>query len=178
MYYIEAPNNVIENIVHVSWPKIFLAGSITNAKDWQKPLVEKLENSNCIIYNPRRASFDVNDKTQSEVQIKWEFVNLRNANIVVFYFSEETLAPITLFELGSRLEAMGVRGKYQKIHIYCESNYPRKEDVYIQTQLIIDTMNINSPLNMNLQVFLHDQYDNFVKGLKNSIDEHNLYECK
>lgn len=167
MHYIEAPDYTVLSSVHQCWPKVFLGGSITNAKDWQKKLVDQIKNENCVIYNPRRATFDVNDASQADIQIHWEFLHLREANIVVFYFSEETLAPITLFELGSRLEAVANMAKYQHLHIYCEPKYARKEDVRVQTNLVIDTLNLNS------NVFLYENYNSFVKGLQISIKEYN-----
>jgi len=53
-----------------------------------------------VIFNPRRASFDVSDPSQTEVQIMWEFRYLRKANAILFWFPKETLCPITLYELG------------------------------------------------------------------------------
>src|SRR5690348_10230732 len=84
---------------------IFLAGGITDCPDWQSEVVEQLVKTNLMIFNPRRDYFDVEDSRMTFEQIRWEFAHLRLAKGVVFWFPKETLCPITLFELGSRLEA-------------------------------------------------------------------------
>lgn len=134
MIYIEAPNYVKLNNNEAELPKIFLGGGITNCKDWQNDLVQEIDDLDCVIYNPRRKSFDIKDPTQSEIQIKWEHHYLADSDIVIFYFSSETLCPITLFELGSRLTS-NLSGFYQSIYIYCEPDYQRKFDVEFQTKL-------------------------------------------
>ena len=188
MIYVEAPEKkeISQNLD--SMPKIFLAGSITNAKDWQSNLIKHVENLNCIIYNPRRKVFDMSDKNESEIQINWEFKYLRETDIVIFYFSEETVAPITLFELGSRLES-NLDAHYQSIYVYCEPNYPRKEDVKIQTDLMckyfthiqkiksvlflnpehtekIVKMEKDGPQEYGYDILYFENYNDFLKKLK------------
>lgn len=120
-----------------SLPSVFLGGGITNVKLWQDDLIQELSELNCVVFNPRRKIFDINDPAQSEIQILWEHKYLMESQIVIFYFSSETLCPITLFELGARL--MSNRGGYeQSIYIYCEPTYQRKFDVEFQTKLAID----------------------------------------
>lgn len=136
MIYVEAPNYQYDN--NRELPKVFLGGGITNCKDWQVDLKEELRDLNCIIYNPRRKSFDISDPTQSEIQIRWEHKYLSDSDIVVFYFSSETLCPITLFELGARLMS-NLTMPHQSIYIYCEQNYQRKFDVEFQTKLAQDS---------------------------------------
>ena len=131
MKYIEAPTRFDEV---TDLPTIFFGGGITNCKDWQRDLVEEIEHLDCVVYNPRRKSFDIKDPTQSEIQIRWEYNYLNAADIVIFYFSSETLCPITLFELGARLEA-NQSGHNQSIYIYCEPEYQRKFDVEYQIKL-------------------------------------------
>jgi hypothetical protein len=118
--------------------RLFLAGGITNCWNWQEYLTTKLEHLSLSIYNPRRDNFNTANKTESEEQIKWEYKNLRACNQVVFWFSYETLCPITLFELGGRLEAQSalVRGSpYQALIIGCHYDYQRKFDVQYQAGL-------------------------------------------
>ena len=138
MKYIEAPNEYQYGSQSLA-TSIFLAGSITNAKDWQKILYASIKNANGVVYNPRRENFDINNPKDSRIQIEWEFDYLRKADIIVFYFSGETVAPITLYELGAALErnVSRDRRKQQKILIYCEPEYSRKFDVKVQTELMI-----------------------------------------
>lgn len=53
----------------------FLAGGITGCKDWQKQVIDYLENQpdtdNLVIFNPRRENFPINDPSAAEEQIKW-----------------------------------------------------------------------------------------------------------
>ncbi len=112
---------------------IFLAGSISGAEDWQSrvaPLLVKRYN----VYNPRRATYDT--KAEEE-QIKWEWERLNSSRDILFYFSKETVAPITLFEYGFYLnERYFGEGTYSKqLRVYIHREYSRKNDVIIQTRL-------------------------------------------
>lgn len=136
MKYIEAPN--YEHL-NSSYPSVFFAGSITGSKDWQKNLFERIKLCNGTVYNPRRENFDINNPNESAEQISWEYVHLHQSDVIIFYFSHETLAPITLFELGAALERNLYGEKPQQIFIYCEPEYRRKFDVEYQTEMILDT---------------------------------------
>ena len=87
---------------------IFLAGGISNCPDWQEDVARQLsENTESIIYNPRRRDFDMNSYEEiSRQQIRWEFYALRMAKVNLFWFPSETLCPITLFELGSAIHRL------------------------------------------------------------------------
>jgi hypothetical protein len=106
---------------------IFLAGSITGAVNWQNIAKEKLLPHFNVI-NPRRENFDVTNPLDEELQITWEYNQLNGAAMLLFWFSDETLAPITLFELGS----FGTR---KPTFIGINPNYKRKRDVEIQMKL-------------------------------------------
>lgn len=111
--------------------KLFLAGGITNCPNWQKQVINYLNNCECevTLFNPRRDNFDINDPTATEVQIAWEHRRLREATMIMFWFPQETLCPIVLFELGAHLE------RDVKIRIGCHPNYKRIQDVRIQSRL-------------------------------------------
>jgi len=129
MNYIEAPNyNYNKN-----QKSLFLAGSITDCPDcpnWQQEVINKLRPLDINIFNPRRANFPIKDPNAALEQIKWEFNMLRNADIISFWFSKETLGPIVLYELG----AHSMTNK--PIIIGIDPDYKRKQDVVIQTLLI------------------------------------------
>jgi hypothetical protein len=167
MKYIESPNDYCYRSQGLA-TSIFLAGSITNAKDWQKTVYASIRNANGVVYNPRRENFDINNPKDSRIQIEWEFEYLRKADIIVFYFSHETVAPITLFELGAALERNShedIRNQ-QKILIYCEPEYSRKSDVKIQTELIIRKFygdEADYPTKKFATVY--DDYDTFIHSL-------------
>ena len=111
---------------------IFLAGGITNCPLWQDDLKNKLfqaKLSNLVIFNPRRAE-DFDFDKESHFQIEWEFNYLRQSDAVSFWFTKESICPITLFELGTCL-----KDKYKVVFVGCHPEYPRKNDLYIQTSL-------------------------------------------
>ena len=127
---IEAPNEIysLKNNGNV---KLFLAGGITNCPDWQKEVIEELKIiDNLTIYNPRRANFPIGDPDAAEQQITWEFNQLRDADIVIFWFSRGSLNPIVLYELG-----MWGNSNERPILIGIDPEYERKQDVVIQTTL-------------------------------------------
>ena len=176
MKYIEAP---IKHKGKSGIPTLFLGGGISNCKDWQSKLVEKLKDYNVTIYNPRRKDFDINNPKVSEEQIKWEHKYLHESNILVFYFAQETLCPITLFELGAALERNIYTTTKQDIIVYCEPEYSRKFDVELQIKLAMKNakaLSLNAcDIPDDYFVSFHDNYDDFVDELKAIVDIAQVY---
>ena len=124
MRYIECPG-----IYDGNEPSLFIAGGISNCADWQSEFIKKLDGLDITVLNPRRKNFDVNDPRMEEEQIKWEFDHLLKADACSFWFTKETLCPITLYELGKQT----VLNKTLFVGVH--PNYKRKKDVEIQTKL-------------------------------------------
>jgi len=122
MQYVEAPKEY-----NGSERAIFLAGTITGAVDWQTVLVQLLKDEDIVIFNPRRKSYNSSDTWYEEEQIKWEHKYLKRANAISFWFSRETLSPITLYELG----AWSATDK--TLFVGIDPGYSRIRDVEIQT---------------------------------------------
>ena len=143
--YIEAPNYDIEIARLNPEECLFLAGSITGAEDWQKNLAFKdvkdpfqdINNEGVSlidrfnIFNPRRQNYNGLDPKLENEQITWEYHCIHQCKHILFWFAKETLAPITLFELGSALNTHD----HSKIYIGIDPEYKRKNDVIIQTRL-------------------------------------------
>lgn len=112
--------------------QIFVAGGISNCPDWQTEFVQHfLEYDNSVILtNPRRYDFDTSKSEMSEEQIKWEFNQLHQSDLIVFYFPSETLCPITLYELGV------MAGKHKNILVSTHPDYARRFDVIQQLALL------------------------------------------
>jgi hypothetical protein len=131
--YLEAPNELEYYSVVDRNRSVFLAGSITGAWDWQKDAARILC-PHFSVFNPRRQNFDATNKSVEKEQIAWEFKHLDIAGITLFYFSHETLAPITLLEYGKQL----VKCQYapwRRTYVCIHPSYARKNDVLIQTEL-------------------------------------------
>lgn len=135
MKYIEAVNDIHTDIPW-NFKRLFLAGSITGATDWQEYVVSKIKDLNIVVYNPRRKKFPINDPNVAYEQIEWEHKALRKAEIISFWFAKETMAPITLYELGAWSMT------HKDIIIGVDPDYPRKQDVQIQTKLLRPDINI------------------------------------
>ena len=131
---ITAPNDEMNRYIPV-----FLAGGITNCKDWQSKVIEELIDEKITIYNPRRKYFNITDKNISYEQIEWEFRQLECMDIFSMYFcGGDSIQPICMYELGRNIIRMQNRfpSDWEKrIVISCEVDYIRKEDVIIQTEL-------------------------------------------
>jgi len=125
MAYLEAPNRLDS----YPSPSIFLAGGITGVGNWQKDTANALEMlfPNLLVMNPRRENFDVNDPSAAGEQIKWEHHHLMKAEQHLFWFSDETLQPIALFELGKISAHVG-----KPLHVGVHPLYKRRMDVIIQ----------------------------------------------
>lgn len=131
--YFEAPRYAAHSEVE-NWNKaIFLGGSITGAVDWQKDVAQKLQ-PHFTVFNPRRVGYQLFDSKIEREQIAWEYHYLNMCTHALFYFSHETLAPITLFEYGKQLIKMKY-APYRKTYVCVHPDYLRKNDVYIQTEL-------------------------------------------
>ena len=114
--------------------QIFLAGSITGAWNWHDEAIKMMQkeiSDEYILFNPRRNDWDENASEDDIAdQIRWEEYRIFTlANRVMFWFSHETLAPITLFELGTLLP------KSTKLFVGVDPEYKRKLDVEIQVQI-------------------------------------------
>jgi hypothetical protein len=125
MKYIECPE-----FYDGKGKSLFLGGGISNCGDWQKEMVELLKDTNLVLINPRRESFDTSKKNIEEEQISWEFSHLDKSDAVLFWFPQETLCPITLYELGKMSKTN------KNIFIGIDKKYARKNDVVIQTKLL------------------------------------------
>jgi hypothetical protein len=112
---------------------IFLAGGISNCPDWQKlTAFEFVTKTPLDVLNPRRYNWNMDSQDEASIaQIEWEYAALRHATFTLFWFPEETLCPITLFELGSALERIEGR----QLLVGCHPNYGRKLDVITQCRL-------------------------------------------
>lgn len=112
-------------------PSVFLAGGISGCPDWQADMVKLLDTVDVTIFNPRRPDFPMGDKQAGRRQVKWEFCHLRRADFILFWFAEETLQPIALFELGAWSMAPN-----SKLFVGTHPNYGRRFDVITQLKLV------------------------------------------
>jgi Nucleoside 2-deoxyribosyltransferase like len=132
--------------IHVTdTPSLFLAGGITNCPDWQHTAVLGLGGLPITLLNPRRPDFPMGDPEAGIIQIEWEFMALGWADAVLFWFPEETLCPITLYELGA--QNMGDKPLFVGTH----PDYERKLDVAVQTRLARPGVEIHSTLSGTLK---------------------------
>tara|TARA_B100000700_G_C15063722_1_gene868088 strand:+ start:42296 stop:42760 length:465 start_codon:yes stop_codon:yes gene_type:complete len=114
---------------------IFLAGSIDNGKaeNWQSDLVSELDSEEILLFNPRRDNWNSNlepikENEEFRKQVEWELDHIDIADIVIFYFSEESKAPISFLELGICLE------KSKDVIIYCPEKFYRKGNIDITAE--------------------------------------------
>ena len=109
---------------------LFIAGGISGCSDWQNEFVSMFWDKDIVLINPRRDNYDFDDPSLEEKQISWEFDHLQKSDAVSFWFPNETLCPITLYELGK------ISNSDKKLFIGVDPDYSRKNDVIIQTSLI------------------------------------------
>lgn len=121
------------------YPSLFLAGGITNCKNWQTEVTEALKHEDVSIFNPRQEHFDITDKNASYNQIKWEYERLEQMDIFSMYFCESNSdQPICMYELGRNIVRMQDRFPEdwkERIIISVEHGYKRLQDVIIQVGL-------------------------------------------
>jgi hypothetical protein len=140
------------------WPSLFINGGITHCRYWQGEFVELLTEEQVVIVDPRRDEYDYDDPAIEREQIAWEFQHRNFVHAHSFWFSSETLCPITLLELGKSLtEPIGVnfnsptplcspssnigplshiQYRYRPVFLGIDPEYKRKSDLEIQTELL------------------------------------------
>lgn len=126
---IRSPDNLTQE--EKSFKTIFLAGGISNCPDWQKTAELFLNALDKVaILNPRRHNWNMDSQDLASIeQIEWEHKYLTTVDMVLFWFPEETLCPITLFELGAALQRKAT------VLVGVHPNYQRKLDVITQVRL-------------------------------------------
>jgi hypothetical protein len=110
-------------------PSVFLAGGISGCPEWQSEVMAALADAGVILLNPRRPDYR-DEPDAARAQIAWEFVHLRRADAILFWFPCETLCPITLFELG----AWSMTNK--PLLVGTHPGYKRRLDVEAQLALV------------------------------------------
>ena len=128
---------------------LFLGGGITNCPNWQNDIIESLSDADYVLYNPRRENFDISNPEESDIQIEWEYQYLSYSTAIMFWFPEETLCPITLYELGKYTSTC------RYVFVGCHPNYARKFDVVKQLSLSRPDINV---------VFSLDDLENQIKN--------------
>lgn len=129
---IESPNELKEK---KGYKSVFLAGSIEMGKaiDWQKEVIETLEDEPFIFLNPRRQDWDStwkqdkSDKNFKE-QVTWELTALEFADYIALYIDPETEARITLLEFG-------LHARNKKLIVCCPDGFDRKGNIDITCDL-------------------------------------------
>lgn len=109
---------------------IFLAGSIEmdKAVNWQKHCEELLEDD-YVIFNPRRNEWDSSwsqtiENNNFTEQVNWELNALEKADIIIMYFANNTMSPISLLEFGLYAQS-------NKMKVVVEENFWRKGNIDI-----------------------------------------------
>lgn len=126
--------------VPVGGRRLFLAGGITECPDWQAEICEMLEDTALVLLNPRRPEFPIGDPACAEAQIRWEYMHLRMADAISFWFPAESLCPIVLYELGAWSMAS------KPIFVGRAPGYRRWQDVDIQTELVRPEVRVTDDL--------------------------------
>lgn len=144
MIYVEAPGKIESYSALTDCPKLFLAGGITGCLDWQSIVVDRLEDQEIVILNPRRKDFDMSSVEMAYEQIEWEHDNLRLADVIMFWFCANEPQPIALYELG----AWSIVQK--PIAVGCDPQYPRRLDVRTQTKLVRPEVEVRDTLENTL----------------------------
>lgn len=132
MRSIKAPQEIVIQQDEIT---VFLAGAIDNgaAVEWQKHVTEQLSDcENLLLLNPRRDDWDSTwdcsiDNPQFVEQVNWELDGLEIANFILVFFPANSIAPISLLELGLITETK----PYGSTIVVCEEGYHRKGNVDI-----------------------------------------------
>lgn len=111
-----------------SFTKVFLAGTIDmgNSRDWQMELYETFSSMDgrYILFNPRQEHWDASRPGEMDYQVCWELDHLEQADMIVMYILGSSKSPISLLE-------MGLHARGGKMHVICEKDFYRYDNVRI-----------------------------------------------
>ena len=111
-----------------SFTKIFLAGTIDmgNSRDWQMELHDRFSKmeGRYILFNPRQEHWDASRPGEMGYQVRWELDHLEEADMIIMYILGTSKSPISLLE-------MGLHAKSDKMHVICEKDFYRYDNVRI-----------------------------------------------
>lgn len=115
-------------------PNLFLAGTIDMGRsaDWQSTIIDMIRQSNVDIniFNPRRPGFQTFNKSEQQYQITWELDALMSADYVLIYFSDNSLSPVSLLELGFLLPTHD----NDKLFVVANDTYARWDNILLTCQ--------------------------------------------
>ena len=142
MIYLEAPDPHPVDL-RLGTPVVFLAGGITNCPDWQQEVRKELSIMDLpefILANPRRENFPIHDPNAAREQITWEYNMLNTSEVFSMWFSNAPSdQPICMYELGRHLARFSF-GCVDRVCIGVEDGYRRSQDVYVQTDLVLEDL--------------------------------------
>lgn len=101
-------------------PVLYLAGTIDPAANWQATAIAALRPSPVLIANPRRERPNP-AQDDSVVAARWRERHLIIADVALFWFVGDDPDPMSLVELGSRLDAT------TGLAVGAAPNWPRRE---------------------------------------------------
>jgi len=128
--------------ITTTWNKIlYLAGGIRSTHDWRSEVEEALKDTNLTIINPVHIGFTEKSAIAQHNQIAWEQMAISLSDAILFWFTPETLCPMTLYELGYAMS----RGE-QRLFIGTDPCYARRVDVQVQLKLIQPKIRIHTEL--------------------------------
>ncbi|KAH8804646.1 hypothetical protein F5884DRAFT_859267 [Xylogone sp. PMI_703] len=111
---------------------IFLAGSIST---WRSSLFKHFSNHPITFLDPYRPDWDSTWKEDIEcekfrTQTQWELDMQDKATLVAFWFQPETLAPVSLLELGLVLGKRGSNAS-REVVVMCPEKYWKRGNVQV-----------------------------------------------
>jgi len=119
-----------EILLQIDLKTVFLAGSIEmdKAVNWQKKCEELLQDQ-FVIFNPRREEWDSSwsqtiENDNFREQVNWELAALEKADVIIMYFAENTMSPISLLEFGLYAQS-------NKMKVVVDENFWRKGNIDI-----------------------------------------------
>lgn len=82
--------------------KVFLGGSIESgsAINWQDDIISEFNGYDVTFLNPRRPTWTDLSNEALQQQVNWELFHQKTADVLIYYFADGTISPVTLFEVG------------------------------------------------------------------------------
>lgn len=152
--------------------RIFLAGPIRGARDWQKEVEGWIKDDNCEVFSPR---WEENDKYKLEFneakQTGWEHSHLKASDIIYYGLvnpeegdggdENHDYAQTTRIELGAYLMNISINGNSRNKYAIVYLDNKIKGSTYIK--------DFCRRYNTNLRIFLFTDYEESINKLRELI---------
>jgi len=123
MYLVKSPNYQLPpNTI-----KVFLAGCME--PQWRNQFIKDLSSQNIVLIDPTNEDYKTQSFDDYKAHCYWELDMQNLSDIIVVWLDENSVAPISLFEIGI---SCGKGQAGDKVVLGVDKKYPKRKDLLVR----------------------------------------------